>query len=49
MKSKKKTAFVVLAAVVVLLIAAAALTFPSLFAATRTIIYYTKIDNSKIA
>lgn len=48
MKSKKKTAFVVLAAVVVLLIAAAAFTIPSLFDGSRTIIYYTQIDNSKI-
>ena len=48
MKSKKKTAFVVLAAVVVLLIAAAAFTIPSLFDGSRTIIYYTKIDNTKL-
>ena len=48
MKSKKKTALVVLAAVVVLLIAAAAFTIPSLFDGSRTTIYYTQIDNSKI-
>jgi len=48
MKSKKKTAFVVLAAVVVLLIAAAAFTIPSLFDGSRTTIYYTQIDNSRV-
>ena len=48
MKSKKKTAFVVLAAVVVLLIAVAAFTIPSLFDGSRTTIYYTQIDNSRV-
>ena len=48
MKSKKKMTFTVIVAVVVLLIAAAAFTIPSLFDGSRTTIYYTQIDNSKI-
>lgn len=48
MKSKKKMTFTVIVAVVVLLIAAAAFTIPSLFDGSKTTIYYTQIDNSKI-